>query len=94
MITTGLIDDHELFRTSSKSILTLSSVFSISIEASDGEEFVKKITAGDNIPDVVITDFLIPKFCGTHPDITVISRCYLNPFAKFMGITLSSIETI
>jgi DNA-binding NarL/FixJ family response regulator len=64
MITIGLIDDHDLFRSSLRTLLTVSGFFSISIEASDGEEFLSKITSGKIIPDVIVTDFQMPKING------------------------------
>jgi two-component system, NarL family, invasion response regulator UvrY len=64
MITIGLIDDHDLFRTSLRTLLTVSGFFSISIEAADGEEFLSKIKSGKNIPDVIVTDFQMPKLNG------------------------------
>lgn len=64
MITIGLIDDHDLFRSSLRTLLTVSGFFSISIEASDGEEFLSKIKSEKNIPDVIVTDFQMPKING------------------------------
>lgn len=64
MITIGLIDDHDLFRSSLKTLLTVSGFFSISIEAEDGEEFLSKLKAGNTVPDVIVTDYQMPKING------------------------------
>lgn len=64
MITIGLIDDHDLFRSSLKTLLTVSGFFSISIEAEDGEEFLSKLKAGNAVPDVIVTDYQMPKING------------------------------
>ncbi len=64
MITIGLIDDHDLFRSSLKTLLTVSGFFSISIEAGDGEEFLSKLKAGNTVPDVIVTDYQMPKING------------------------------
>ncbi len=64
MITIGLIDDHDLFRTSLKTLLSVSGFFSISIEAADGEEFLSKLKLVKHIPDVIVTDFQMPKING------------------------------
>ncbi len=64
MITIGLIDDHELFRVSLKQFLNNFQHFEVSLEAENGLDFFKKIEAGGQIPNVVITDFQMPKMNG------------------------------
>ncbi len=89
MITIGLIDDHDLFRNSLRALLTASNLFSISIDASDGEEFLAKLKSESHIPDIIITDFQMPKLNGKHlieglkskyPSIRIIVLSMFNHF--------------
>lgn len=89
MITIGLIDDHDLFRSSLRTLLTVSGFFSISIEAEDGEEFLSKLKGGIAVPDVIVTDFQMPKINGkglierlrnTYPSVRIV---VLSMFTHF-----------
>ncbi|HCL05351.1 MAG TPA: hypothetical protein DHW64_05045 [Chitinophagaceae bacterium] len=64
MITIGLIDDHELFRASLKLLLESSGDFNVSVEANNGLDFLKRIQVEKQVPDIVITDFQMPKMNG------------------------------
>lgn len=64
MITIGLIDDHDLFRASLKQFLSANDFFLVTIEAENGLDFFKKIEYERKIPDVVITDYQMPKMNG------------------------------
>lgn len=77
----ALVDDHALFRNGLKLLLDNVGNLKVVMEASNGKEFVDKLTEG-NIPDVVLMDISMPVMNGIeatqaavekHPDIKIIA---------------------
>ncbi|MFN3664829.1 MAG: response regulator transcription factor [Sediminibacterium sp.] len=60
MITVGLIDDHDLFRSSLSALLSAQKGFSVSVEAESGQVFFNRMVLQDAVPDIAITDYLMP----------------------------------
>jgi two-component system, NarL family, invasion response regulator UvrY len=61
-IKVGLIDDHVLLRRGLAGLLT-DSGFEVTIEASNGQQFVEKLAKAE-LPDVVLTDINMPMMDG------------------------------
>ena len=59
----ALVDDHNLFRRGIASILGQVSDFELVLEASNGQEFIDKISR--RVPDVVLLDLQMPVLDGT-----------------------------
>lgn len=64
MITIGLIDDHDLFRSSLRALLSTQKEFSVAVEADNGDVFFYKMASQFAVPDIVITDYQMPKMNG------------------------------
>lgn len=64
MITIGLIDDHDLFRSSLRALLSTQKEFSVAVEADNGDVFFNKMASQFAVPDIVITDYQMPKMNG------------------------------
>ena len=64
MITIGLIDDHDLFRSSLSALLSAQHEFSVTVEADSGQVFFNKMVLEGIVPDIVITDYQMPKMNG------------------------------
>lgn len=60
MITVGLIDDHDLFRSSLCALLSAQRGFSVSEVAESGQFFFNRMVLLDAVPDIAITDYLMP----------------------------------
>jgi len=80
VIRIALTDDHTLMRAALAAVINKSGNFTVVIEASNGNELIAKIEAG-NFPDVILLDLNMPVFDGyetarwlqiNYPDIHVI----------------------
>lgn len=63
MINVALIDDHVILRNGIKHILEIDSNIRVSIEASNGQDFLDMLKFAP-IPDIVITDINMPVMDG------------------------------
>ncbi|MCQ2216124.1 MAG: response regulator transcription factor [Bacteroidales bacterium] len=59
-----LVDDHQLFRTGFRTLLQRIEGVRVTFEASDGEEFLKKLEEVEKQPDIVFMDISMPKMNG------------------------------
>lgn len=59
----ALVDDHELLRTGLAAIINSFEGFKVVIEASNGQQFIEKVTA-KTPPDIVLLDITMPVMDG------------------------------
>lgn len=78
--TIALVDDHELFRSGIKLILSEKPCYEIVIEATNGIEFIDQLQS--TVPDIVLLDISMPQLDGfetmnkalkIHPNLRVIA---------------------
>jgi DNA-binding NarL/FixJ family response regulator len=67
-----LVDDHTLFRNGLKLILNSYNGISIAFEASNGEEFIQKLTAYNG--EIVLMDIDMPVLNGIEATRLAVSR--------------------
>ncbi len=81
----ALVDDHEMFRSGVKLILSERTDWEIVLEAKDGSDFLKQIKK--IIPDIVLLDIAMPQLNGyetakqvlsLHPEMNIIVLSMLN----------------
>jgi DNA-binding NarL/FixJ family response regulator len=59
----AIVDDHQLFREGLGSLLTKSDAYQVVISASNGAEFLEKLSTGVR-PEVVLLDLNMPEMDG------------------------------
>ncbi|MES2002887.1 MAG: response regulator transcription factor [Bacteroidota bacterium] len=64
MIQVALVDDHAVTRKGIKTIIELNPAIKVTLEASDGEEFLRLLSKQQAIPDVVMLDLTMPRLNG------------------------------
>jgi len=62
-VNVAIVDDHNLFRSGIKSLIQNFKIYNIVIEASNGDDFIKKMAAGIT-PDVLLLDLSMPVMDG------------------------------
>lgn len=81
----AIVDDHEMFRSGIKLILSEKTNWDIVIEAEDGRDFLQQLKV--LVPDIVLMDISMPNMNGydttiealrIHPDLKVIIITMLN----------------
>lgn len=60
----GLVDDHTLFLKSLSSLITTMEEIEVVVEAGNGEELTKKLSALDSLPDILLIDVDMPLMNG------------------------------
>jgi DNA-binding NarL/FixJ family response regulator len=89
----AIVDDHSLFRSGIASLIKHFKGLNLSIEASNGKEFLDQIKVSKKVPDVVLMDIQMPEMDGLettqylrlhHPTIKVIM---LSMFSSSGSIT-------
>lgn len=88
----AIIDDHVLFRKSLAILIDMFALYRVTCQASNGEEFIKEIKAG-NLPDIVLMDINMPVMDGYattswisehHPQIKVIALTTMDAEAAII----------
>lgn len=64
MTTIGLIDDHELFRSSLKLFLQTLGKYTVVLDEDDGTTFIRKLDDIYTPIDILITDYQMPEING------------------------------
>ncbi len=85
MITIGLIDDHELFRSSLKMFINTIGKYSVVLDEDNGMDFFKKLDRLTTPLDLLITDFQMPVIDGKEV-IKTVSQKY--PTTKIVILSL------
>lgn len=78
-----IVDDHQIFRQSLKSLITAENIGNVIGEASDGKEFldILKFT----VPDLVLMDIDMPKMNGMEATAQALE---LHPYLKIITFTM------
>lgn len=85
----GIADDHKLFRTAMKSILTEDII--ITVEAENGNDLIKKLSSSSSIPELLIIDINMPEMNGIDTTQWVKNN---YPNIKILILTMHSAEEI
>ncbi|MFZ6026040.1 MAG: response regulator [Bacteroidota bacterium] len=85
MITIGLIDDHELFRSSLKMFINTIGRYSVVLDEDNGMDFFKKLDGLSTPLDLLITDYQMPVLDGKEV-IKMVSQKY--PATKIVILSL------
>ncbi len=64
IVNVALVDDHAITRKGIRSIIELYPLIKVTIEASNGDEFLKALSSQSIIPDIVLLDISMPKLNG------------------------------
>jgi DNA-binding NarL/FixJ family response regulator len=70
-ITIGLADDQQLFLKSLSTLIGTFSSFSVSLEAFNGEDLLKKLRVAPTQPDILLIDVKMPILDGLHTALQV-----------------------